>query len=1534
MGIFRYKNQSAIETDPIEVNEELIGWQAKFYETTLSQNKDDILGMLDKTKRDYPNISQIIFYTNAEWGQSKGKDPIGRFEIEKRASEYSINIEWRCKSYFESPFVVDTQKNITSYFFSESDSTYDRLKLLTSHTENLLYSIGTKIEFNNQDVLIDRTDIFNQLEAMKAQVIIINGDGGTGKTALIKSLYEKKDQHSAFYVHKASEFSVKKFEDCLCGISLDDFIMAHQGINTKVVVIDSAENLLNIANKELFKEYLSALLKNEWRILFTTRSNYFKDLTFQFIEIYNTHYESLNLVCLNGQQLEDLSKEHSFQLPNDQRLINLISVPFYLKEYLKAYQENKNKNYIEFRNSLWPKVIVKASPYREQQFIKIAVTKVNSEVFFVQASRETNEQQIEKEFCDDGIISYESPHGYFITHDIYEEWALEKHIEAQFLACKDALSFFTEIKQSLPVRRAFRTWFSEKLGDHDSSVFSMIQDSLNLAGISHLWMDEVLISILISEHSSFFFSSYRDQLLKDNCSLLKRISLLIRVGCIEMDDNYFKQMRLSSAEIISLELIQTKPKGSGWESLIRFVYENYTSIEARNIAFVLPVLSYWNSIYKKGETTKYSSLLALSYYEWKTAEGTYFQNDDTAKNLVCTILCGAQEIPSELSLLIEKIIENKWAKHGDPYNLFSTYILSKFEGAYVAHVLPEETINLAKLFWTYEPPTDEWYLNASMDLAHHFGISNDSQNYYPSSAYQTPIYHLLNIDPKRSLDFIIEFTNIATEKYSTSSLGQNEVKTVGVILNDKTVITQYISDRLWCLYRGTQVNPSILESIHMSLERFLLEYGKRASAKKLEDILYYILSRTSSAALSSLVTSLVIAFPEKTFRVAKVLFRTKEFFLYDTQRLILDQTHKTQLTVLKNNFGSNYMHEIHENERIKSCDEKHRKFSLENIMLNYQFFRTEHTSESEAAERLKEIYKILDIHYDALPNKENETEADMTWRIYLARMDKRKMEPTTKETEEGLIIEFNPKIDSELKECSDNAQKVYNETFKHSKLFLWVENRFYGNESCKNHENYESDPLSALEEVKDLLSETTTDCNTVSSYFSHSLPSVVCSVLLRDFCEKMNKKDLAFCKETVLSYGSLFLQKGYNYTHHDGVLPALLALPILLEYFPKEKRTITSLIVLALMQEYSINMNRTKMNEVVVNSLQSLWEKDFNCALSIYIGYLILSQKKKEMFIQYRKSAYEKGHNGIDRANFLNQFVEKHSDIFEQIANASIIEYTITDIHSIDIEFLVTAFQIIPLKTNRRDEIPYTKDIIKIIAEKILSNDRDEKIDYTTRRLFLKKYTQWILHLDQAEIKDALSPFIDNFTIGEGISYLLKQFIYSEDNINRPDHFWIVWELFKDKVVEASNRGGRRDYSSQIVKSYMFASTDWNVGTKEWHTFNQDRAVFFNELTTELSGNSSYLYCLSKLLYGVGSIYIEWGIQWLSYTIKMIENKPLGENSENTIFYLEKIVKKYILLNREKARKDAKVKAAIITILDFLVENQSIVGYLQREDIA
>jgi len=80
-GIFRYKNQSGIETNPITKDGEVIGWQAKFYDTKLSDNKSELIGMIAKSKRDYSDLTKIIFYTNQEWGQGKKDNDSGKEDV-------------------------------------------------------------------------------------------------------------------------------------------------------------------------------------------------------------------------------------------------------------------------------------------------------------------------------------------------------------------------------------------------------------------------------------------------------------------------------------------------------------------------------------------------------------------------------------------------------------------------------------------------------------------------------------------------------------------------------------------------------------------------------------------------------------------------------------------------------------------------------------------------------------------------------------------------------------------------------------------------------------------------------------------------------------------------------------------------------------------------------------------------------------------------------------------------------------------------------------------------------------------------------------------------------------------------------------------------------------------------------------------------------------------------------------------------------------------------------------------------------------
>ena len=75
-------------------------------------------------------------------------------------------------------------------------------------------------------------------------------------------------------------------------------------------------------------------------------------------------------------------------------------------------------SYIGFKEKLWNKIIKKSKPAREQCFLKGAFERANKgDSLLIQF---VNRKFWYDEIKSDGILGYESPHGYFITHDIYE----------------------------------------------------------------------------------------------------------------------------------------------------------------------------------------------------------------------------------------------------------------------------------------------------------------------------------------------------------------------------------------------------------------------------------------------------------------------------------------------------------------------------------------------------------------------------------------------------------------------------------------------------------------------------------------------------------------------------------------------------------------------------------------------------------------------------------------------------------------------------------------------------------------------------------------------------------------------------------------------------------------------------------------------------------------------------------------------------------------------------------------------------------
>jgi len=83
----------------------------------------------------------------------------------------------------------------------------------------------------------------------------------------------------------------------------------------------------------------------------------------------------------------------------------------------------------------------------------------------------------------------------------------------------------------------------------------------------------------------------------------------------------------------------------------------------------------------------------------------------------------------------------------------------------------------------------------------------------------------------------------------------------------------------------------------------------------------------------------------------------------------------------------------------------------------------------------------------------------------------------------------------------------------------------------------------------------------------------------------------------------------------------------------------------------------------------------------------------------------------------------------------------------------------------------------------------------------------------------------------------------------------------------------------------------------------------------------------------IGTNFKDEGIEWIHTIVSNNKSLNLDDLESNTLYYLEKFLRKIIFINRQKIKEEIRLKNKIIPILDFMIERGSIHGYLLRESI-
>ncbi|PED57384.1 hypothetical protein CON50_00645 [Bacillus anthracis] len=1535
-GVFRYFNQPYIETIPVEIGENCIGFQAKYYDdsTQLSSKKSDLKDAIKGAKLKYPDINKIIFYINKELSASTDVEktkPQYQIDIENCGDNLGVMVEWRVKSNFEATLLEPDLTSVRDYFFNPQEGIQGYLSQVDLHSKTILSGINSEIKYDGKIIKrehkdLDLSSFYNSTEPC----FIIYGDGGSGKSGLVKDYFEKIISSEPIITLKATDFDVStlsEFSRKFGEYTFEDYLKLFNDLDKKTCIIDSVEKVFTMNNQNVIKEVIELLIKYGWKIIFTIRTIYKDNFINNFLR--GLEYQEFEVNILTGNQLANILSNTNLILPQEIKINNLLCNLFYLNLYIELLPKNEDEidTIDKFIDCIWNYKIRDISKMRNSLHIRRENTICNivlscanlATSYYVLKNGDDYEAITALE--EEEIIAYDvTMNGYYVCHDIYEELVIKYIIQDKYHKATNCYEVFSDIGNSLIVRKTLRLWIRDKFSTDDGNITDFIIRTLYSKEVESLWKDEILIALMGGNNEIDSLNLIKRILNKDDYSLLFRAIFLLNTTCRVVNTQLWNQI-LTAKEIKTHNIYRnTKPSGTGWNFIFEFVYDNRNLIswEPKYITLVIDTLHNWVSNYENGIETRYAGLIALFLYEKVKTEKRfrYVIRDEKINKISRVILLSALEIEEELAKLLTGVIDTPGVNHMDKYYDLCLCALSDvFHCGNLSKSNPELLISLAKKYWLYRNEKINPFYE-TQDIEDAFGINTNIAHQYDfSSALKTPIFALLRVAPSKTLDFIIELFDNVNLKYKESFLEKEygECTTLKIYFPNGDITEQIASSRLWQMHRGTYPAPGLLESILMALERWLFfiikdfpEYSKSVCLK--------LLSESHSSAITAVVVSMITAYPKELFEVACILIRTKEIFLLDNAR------HRKETTA---NFlkGMHPRNSLFDNERINTNNYSFRKKRLEDIIAEYQINRETLPNE----ESVRKLYKNLDVIFQKIE------QLDVNYQFVYYRIDLRKTKLDTDhivEKDGEKYIPLVAELPENLLEVQKNIKAEQSEVFKDMDIFLWGEKRFkkQKNEYDK-YINYENNPLEAFRKAKYIWNN---QKKIEPSFFEKSAAIYVFAVLIRDFKELLSKDDFIYCKEALLQYIYFKLKTNSIYQVGDGVEAAITLLPLLIFYEENQQEVSFENPVILLL---TLILGNGERREIAVQSFSSqMWSLSFETASKIYLAYVELKTE-----YDAEVSVYQ----GISPVEFIKKSRDKIKKILVSDIDNSI------DFSNLNENSLMTASMLLS------PEGDFSLEKMLIIGNEIWGNlfskdyynEQNTKRNYKLEMSYISWLANFLIEVSYDKQQKVLKRLCEHLQVCNNTKHFLTEIIFIQDKVQKRDSFWNIWSLLQDPILRLCKEreivdkdiytedlyyhGGLDD----IVVTYLLANSLWNETAKSWHTLGKEDGIFFRHFVNEAGYNPIVLYAIGRVLNTIGYEFLSQGIDWLYEIVQNnphLEHKVLQINAE---YYIEEYMQRYIRENKLEFKKNASVRNKVITVLSFLVNRGSTCGYMLREEI-
>lgn len=1403
----------------------------------------------------------------------------------------------------------------------------DIVKKIKNHNDTVIASMRDSINGFH----VDRSEYVIQVDnaLLKNDIVFILGGRGVGKTGIIKSFLDLHCNSAFNVLFRAEELNKPSingvFSELNWKFELEELNQVSLGYQRRYIFIESLERILENEYKKAFIDLMTFVFRNTgWRIITTIRDYASQQIMMDFLAVSQLHAEYIKVEKLEEIQLEEYFEKQSSSIFDciNKDTFELLRIPIYLDYIVRAinggYVLSKNDTYQSIKEAIWENVIKKASERRngfpakrENIFINVAIQRAKQLRYEI--PEDSFDAEIILKLEEDGLVSIHNGN-ISITHDVLEDWALERWIEKCFKGCLgDYRKFFEKIGFEQSICRAYRLWLEDKFFEDEFLMgFSEFILSVSNEELYSVWADETIAAVIYSDKLKEILKEFKKQILSQT-QILNKICFMIRVAAKRLDKS-LKKLEKSMRITEQSAFIQLKPEGNCWKEYICFLYENKEALPSEFYPHCNSLLSEWVEVISlKNDIlpgAREAGLLAI--YIIKKMLMDKFPDKEATKRLLKVSMCCYGSIRKEFNDFIESIVfdEECREKYGNIENLMM-YLLTDFSCGYIAKYDSQLLVRIAKREWLISEQSKKRKFPYSPYGSEEkiYGFNYDGEyGYNQPSGLREPFHALFNWNTNVAIDFVLELCNNAVQTYINQKLVDKNEKekrnsleniTCKIKKDDGTIIEQIVNREFWCAYRGSSIIPGVIQCALMALENFLLVYWEqfKENKKNLDALAEYLISNSNSVLITAVVASVFTAKKKYISRTELLLLQNKEFYSLDLSRSARESTSDFFMPQAQGKDKLFY------DERKKSKAYEWRKETLETLCVRLQF--------SELREEIWGIIDSIDIT----------STDDSLWQFCRRRIDLREFVVEENEKKNGFILTSKP-VEGNLKLMQEKQEEKNDWLIRYSKLLQWSDD--YNRNNSKRQ--LEKSITDCIEELKILLEHYYKPKSGVLDIYMKGINQTI-AIFFRDYYDDLTENEsmwiIQYIKKTLEIYDQSHNYRDFSYSDIQGVRALASVVPKLLEKIPFNEFW-NLLIKMLTSFDYQIRL------ETARGISKYIWDIDTKLAkrcIAVIYHFDILEQKDLALHMPFR---FVEARNEQAKRAWIEKSRKELFDI-EEITQGSL---------SLSGTTLLLA--ILPTKHIYFDMVKemFASCIDKIcfVEQKMIKCDEDRDDDstlfYTVEQYNTESIGTIFYNLTEQQL-DTIKNIVEK--MGLYAPYTCKWVICRYkllcENNHRYSDYWHFWTLFTKIAKEISvklNKG--EDYrfrrECELLKEYMYVDYLWQPVDYQNQPV-REGVEYICSFAKETIQNPIVYEGLASLMYHFPDSYLEKGIAAQS-DVSEVELAYNYQKSLNSAFYMENNIYAYVT-QLETNAIPAKMYKSCNKILNVLIKRSSSKAYYVRE---